>query len=259
MQQSNDLKLAISAVKKAGEIIQKGYGQTLQITSKGNHLNIVTQIDRESEEIIMSTLQADSDYPILAEESGQIGQIKDTFWVTDPLDGTTNFSRGIPFFSVSVAQVKKNQVILGVTLNPLTGELYSAQKGQGSNLNDKPIRVSSKSESAMLILNQGYSNEATVKYIQSTQKLSPAFTVRRLGSSCLEHCLVASGVVEGSVSFGDKLWDYAAGVLLVEEAGGKVTDWKGNRWTFDNHYVLASNGLIHEKIKESIDSLQTTG
>lgn len=130
MQQSNDLKLAISAVKKAGEIIKKGYGQTLQITTKGNHLNIVTQIDRESEETIMSALQADSDYPILAEESGQKGQIKDTFWVADPLDGTTNFSRGIPFFSVSVALVKKNQVILGVTLNPLTGELYFAQKGQ---------------------------------------------------------------------------------------------------------------------------------
>lgn len=111
----------------------------------------------------------------------------------------------------------------------------------------------------MLILNQGYSDKSTVKYIQSTRSLSPSFAVRRLGSSCLEHCLVASGVAEGLVSFGDKLWDYAAGVLLVEEAGGKVTDWKGNKWTPDNQYVLASNGLIHQKIKESIDSLQTTG
>lgn len=258
MQQSDDLKLAISAVKKAGEIVKSGFGQALEIATKGNHLNIVTQIDRQSEETFINTLQADSAYPILAEEGGPRGQLKDIFWVVDPLDGTTNFSRGIPFFSVSVALIKKSQVVLGVTLNPLTGDLYFAQKGQGTYLNNKPIKVSERSEGAMLILNQGYSDESTVKYIQATKKLSAGFTVRRLGSSCLEHCLVASGIVEGQVSFGDKIWDYAAGVLLVEEAGGKVTDWQGNKWTIDSPYFLATNNLIHDSVRERIDTLQTT-
>lgn len=258
MQQSDELKLIIEAVRKAGKIVKDGYGQALEITVKGDHRNIATQIDQASEKAIIETLQAASGYPILAEESGKSGELGDTFWVIDPLDGTTNFSRGIPFFSVSVALVKNGQVVCGATLNPLTGDLYYGEKGKGAYLNDNPIKVSERTEGAIIILNQGYSEEASLKYREATEKLGPLFTLRRIGSSCLEYCLVASGGVEGFVSFGDKPWDYAAGMIIIEEAGGKVTDWKGNPWSIWGQYALASNQEIYEKLKAAVDSLQTT-
>lgn len=258
MQQSDELKLAIKAIQKAGEIIRNGYGQALDITVKDSSKNIVTQIDQASEKAIINTLQAGLPYAILAEESGKTGEIKDAFWVIDPLDGTTNFSRGIPFFSASVALVKEDTVVLGVTLNPLTDDLYYAEKGEGAYLNGKQIKVSERYEDAVVILNQGYSKEADSKYRQATDKLSPIFTLRRLGSSCLEYCLVASGGVEGFASFGDKPWDLAAGAILIKEAGGRVTDWRGNTWSIWNSYALASNNAIYEKLKENVDSLQTT-
>lgn len=256
MQQSDELRLAIEAITKAGGIIRNGYGQALEIKIKENARSIVTQIDYQSEKEIINVLKSGYDYPILAEESGEVGKIEDTFWVIDPLDGTTNFSRGIPFFSVSIALVKNNQVILGVTLDPLTNELYWAQKGKGAYLNDKPIRVSSTTEGALLVLNKGITRKADLKYIAATRKLSPSFVLRRMGSSCRELCLVAKGSIEGFADFDDKLWDYAAGVLLVSEAGGKVTDWQGNNWDIKNKYVLATNGVIHGQIKNLIANLQ---
>lgn len=256
MEVTDELKLITEAVRKAGQIVKDGYGQNLEITIKGDPKNIATQIDQASEKAIIETLQASSDYPILAEESGKSGELGDTFWVIDPLDGTTNFSRGIPFFSVSVALVKEEKVVCGATLNPLTGDLYFAQKGKGAYLNDLQIKVSDKTEGAIVILNQGYSEEAILKYRQTVEKLGPLYILRRLGSSCLEYCMVASGVVEGFVSFGDKLWDYAAGMIIIEEAGGKVTDWKGNPWSVWSPYVLSSNQVVYEKLKENVEDLQ---
>lgn len=255
MQQSDELKLAIEAAKKAEEIIKNGYGQKLEITVKENLRSIVTQIDKQSEKAIINILKSGSSYPILAEESGKSGELGDTFWVIDPLDGTTNFSRGIPFFCVSIALVKNNQVVLGVTLNPLTGDLYFAEEGQGAYVNDKQVKVSQTIEGALVILNEGISEESGQKYIEVTKKLRPNFILRRLGSSCLELAYVASGITEGMVSFGDKPWDMAAGSILIKEAGGRVTDWQGSDWTIKSEYMLASNGLIHQKIKESIDSI----
>ncbi|MCL4365843.1 inositol monophosphatase [Patescibacteria group bacterium] len=256
MQQSDELNLAINAIKKAGQIIKDGYGKTLEILIKENIKSIVTQIDKAAEKTIIEMLQTSSDYPILAEESGKIGNVDKTFWVIDPLDGTTNFSRNIPFFSTSVALVKDDTVVLGVTFNPLSNELFYAEKGKGAYLNGNQINVSTRTEGAIVIINQGIGVKADLKYTQVTEKLSSAFTLRRLGSSCLEYCLVACGGVEKFASYGDKPWDLAAGMLIVQEAGGKVSDWKGNKWSIWNSYALVSNKVIYDKLIQSVDSLQ---
>lgn len=257
MQQSEDLKLAIQAVQRAGEIVKEGFGKVTDFKEKEGK-GIVTETDQESEEVIIKTLQSGSDFPILAEESGQVGEIGNSFWVVDPLDGTTNFSRGIPIFCVSIAMVKNKSVVLGATLNPLTGDIYYAEKGKGAFLNGESIRVSGRSDKLLLVLNRGYSQEANLKYIKITEALSHMATLRRMGSAALELCWTAQGIAEGFMDFGDELWDYAVGVLLITEAGGKVTDWKGNDWTINSKYILATNGLIHNKIKDSIENLQTT-
>ncbi len=257
MQQSDELKLAIKAAQKAASIIKSGFGKTLEITEKENNEGIVTQIDRQAEEIIIKTLQNSSSYPILAEESGVIGQLGDSYWVIDPLDGTRNYSRGIPIFAVSIALIKANSVVLGVTLNPLTGDVYYAEKGKGAYLNSKQLCVSKRSKDMVVIFDKGYSKESALKFREAVDKLGLISVVRSLGSSTLEACFIAQGSYEGFISFGDKLWDYAAGVLLIQEAGGKVTDWQGNKWTINNQYFLATNNLIHDKIRMHIDTLQT--
>lgn len=256
MQQSGDLKLAIQAVEKAAQIVKEGFGKVTQFVEKEGK-GIVTEIDHKSEETIIKILQQGSNCPILAEESGQIGETGDTFWVIDPLDGTTNFSRGIPIFCVSVALIKNRSVVLGVTLNPLTGDVYFAEKGKNAFLNGEKIRVSGRSDKLVIALNKGYSREADRKYIKVTEVLSPAATLRRLGSTALELTWAAQGLIEGFLDFGDELWDYAAGSLLISEAGGKVTDWKGQDWGIDSKYILATNGLVHDEIKGSIENLQT--
>lgn len=252
MQQSEELKLAIRAAKKAAGIVKKGFRQALEIREKANNEGVVTQIDHQSEEIIIKILKGSSSYPVLAEESGASGKLGDTFWVIDPLDGTRNFSRGVPIFAVTIALVKNGAVVLGVTLNPLTGDLYCAGKGKGAYLNDKAITVSDRSANIVTIFSRGYGNEADEKFRQAIDKLSPVTNNRNLGSASLEMCLVADGSFEGYVGCGDKLWDYAAGVLLIEEAGGKVTNWKGNMWSINDEYILATNGVVHKKLLERL-------
>lgn len=157
---------------------------------------------------------------------------------------------------MSIALIKNGSVEVGVTLNPINDDIYSAEKGKGAYLNDRVIRVSSRINQPVISLNKGYSEEADLKYRQITEKISPVLTIRRFGSAALELCWVAAGTVEGFIDFGDELWDFAAGVLMVSEAGGRVTDWKGNPWSIENKYVLATNSLVHDKIKNLIANLQ---
>lgn len=255
MKQSDDLELAIQAAKKAAAIIKQGFGEALEIKEKQNNEGVVTQIDKQSEETVIEILKKNSSYPILAEESGASGNLGNTFWVIDPLDGTRNFSRGLPIFSVSVALVKNKEVVLGVTLSPITGDLYFAEKGKGAFLNNKPLKVSNRTTGVVVIFSRGYSKEADLKFRKAVDKLSPSTIVRSLGSATLEMGLVADGSFEGYIGSGDKLWDYAAGVLLIEEAGGRVTDWKGNAWSIDKEYILVTNGVVHDKIVEHIKDI----
>lgn len=255
---SSDLQLAITAAKAAGEIIKAGYGNIQTIEDKENGTKgIVTNVDKESEEAILKILQSKSNYAIFTEETGKI-EGKDALWVIDPIDGTTNFSRNVPLFCVSIALIRENRIELGVIYNPILNELYSAGKDKGTYLNKKRIYVS-KQESlkgSIAIINHGYALEDRKRAVEVIKIIYKDCSLKRLGSTAYELCLVAKGSADSFLSSGDELYDYAAGLIIIEEAGGKVSDWKGNTWDNTNSFILASNGKIHQELLQKLQNLQ---
>lgn len=252
---SSDLQLAITAAKEAGKIVQEGFGKILQIEKKADGKGIVTDVDKKSEEIIIKVLQKSS-YPILAEEGGLVGKKSNTYWVVDPLDGTSNFSQGLPFFGITIALLRNNQVEIGVTFNPITSDCFYTQRGKGAYQNGKPIKVSSLSAN-LIFLSFGYTQEGRTRFVKAAEiLLKNGYFIRKFGSSAIELCYLAKGTADAFICSGDELWDYAAGIILVEEAGGKVTDWKGNLWNNTNSFILATNGVIHEALLKQISDLQ---
>lgn len=253
----SDLELALEAAKAVDSVIKQGFEKVLTISVKEGK-GVVTEIDQKSEEIIVDILQDKSNYPILGEEGGLRGEKGDIYWVIDPLDGTTNFTRKIPLCAVSIALIKNNQVEVGVIYNPLLNELYSAQKGSGSYFNDRLIKVSNTSslKESVIFINNGYPEDDKKRSAEATNRLGLNVTVRKFGTSALELGYVAKGSMEAFLCSGDELWDYAAGILIVEEAGGKITDWKGSLWDNSNSFICASNNLIHDQIIKEIQNLQ---
>lgn len=249
MEFSKDLELAKEIIYKAGEIVKNGYENYLRIETKSNNKDIVTNIDKESEKIITDFLLEKTDYSILGEEFGKNQRNKDFFWVIDPLDGTTNFSRGIPVFSLSIGLLKNNTPILGAILNPITNELFFAEKNKGAYLNNKKIFVSKKKslEDLVLFMEYGYDEKHREICIEKMKELEK-YSIRSLGSTALGLAYVAKGSADALFDAGDKLWDFVAGMILIKEAGGKITDWKGEKIKENVEFVLASNGLIHNDI-----------
>ena len=255
--ESDDLRLAIQAAMAAGDVIRSTFGTVQKITSKGAN-DIATETDKRAEDSIVKILRENSSYAILTEETGNIDGSPEGLWVVDPLDGTTNFSRGIPLFGVSIALLKNGVLQLGVVLNPMTQECFHAEKGKGAFKNDRPLRVSGPQKTKVLILDGGHTKAEHEAYGKAAQILTESFLLRRLGTVALELCYVASGGYDGYVQYGDMLWDYAAGLCIVQEAGGKISDWKGNSLRMaDRQYVLATNGRIHEEIVRKISFLQS--
>lgn len=154
--------------------------------------------------------------------------------------------------------IKNNRVEIGVVYNPLLNELYFAQKGKGSYYNNKVIEVSSISslKESVIFINSGYAEDDRKRSVEVTSRLGINASPRKFGTSALELGYVAKGSMEAFLCSGDEIWDYAAGILIVEEAGGKITDWQGNEWNNSNSYICASNNLFHNKIIESIKDLQ---
>lgn len=257
MEFSKDLKLAIEAAKEAGKILKKGFGNFKTVSEKPGK-GIVTEIDKASEDKILAILRRESEYSIYAEESGRKDNKSNKCWIIDPLDGTTNFVRSIPLFCSTIALMENNELSLGVTYNPLTHDCFFAEKGKGAFLNDQRIKVSQKAftGSNLVLLSSGYASEHKEIFGKAVLALSKDFSIRKLGTTALELCFVAQGNTQAFLCSGDELYDYAAGLLLVREAGGKVTDWKGNDWNNSNSYILASNGVIHDQIISKIKDLQ---
>lgn len=259
-QLSPELSLAKEAALKAGQVIKAGFGKIKKISVKADK-SFVTGIDKQSQELIISKLKTGSTYPIIAEESKVHAKGAGTFWSVDPLDGTTNYIRGIPIFAVSIALVKNNHVELGVVYHPLLDECFYAQKNSGAYFNDKMIHVSQKSQSSELtvVINSGYDKTAKVRFWRVCQRLietESVNTIRFLGTSAFELCYLASGIIDGFICSGDKLWDHAAGICIVQEAGGEVTDWRGKKWNNENSFILATNGLIHQNLSSLVADLQ---
>lgn len=250
------LNFIIEVIKYSGDnIIMKHYGSKKEINFKGE-IDLVTNADKESESYIIDKISKKfPNHQILCEESNAINADGTSFkWIVDPLDGTTNFSHDYPLFGISIALEVEGKVILGVVYDPLHKELFYATKEGGAYLNGKAIKVSkidslNKSLVATgfgydIRYNPGKSIDYFAKMLLKTQAM------RRDGSAALDLCYVASGRFDAFYELRLYPWDVAAGSLIVEEAGGEITDYQGNSCTIYRREILASNALIHNEILE---------
>lgn len=254
--------LAVHAALKAGELIRRGFGTTYTTTSKPGRQNYVTEFDHASEQCIIKLIK--ESYPshgILAEESGlTIGKKNSSItWIIDPLDGTTNFSRNIPLFVVSIAAYDAEGPLCGVIYHPLTHELFTAEKGKGAYLNGNLLQVSKTSAFSDVLLGIGLPYDVEDNTIHCIDHLThfakQGLTLRNLGSAALNLAYVAAGKFDGMVLNLLYPWDVAAGMLLVHEAGGIVSDFYGTPLDASKPTsVLATNGILHKEMLSQIQS-----
>lgn len=243
----------IQISKEAGEVIRNNFGSKHSIEYKTNELNLVTETDKASEKLITEFVR--KKYPthgILAEEGSEFNKSAEYLWVIDPLDGTTNFAHGLPIFSVSIGLQKNGETIAGVVYDVMRDVLYSAEKGSGSFENGNKIDVSKNKDLNLSILVTGFPYNIKENPDKAFERfiafLKQARAIRRLGSAAIDFCYVANGVFDGFWEVSLHPWDLCAGKLIVEEAGGLVTDFDGNKMDIDSKQILATNGLVHQKM-----------
>lgn len=248
----NDLLLI---TREAGVIVREGFGKNFQIEFKTGDNNLVTEIDKKSEQTIIEFIQ--KKYPahgILAEERGELKKDSEYLWVIDPLDGTTNFAHGLPIFSVSIGLQKNNKIIAGAVYDVMQDIMYSSESGSGAFANEKKIYVSKRESISQSMLVTGFpynvkdNPENAFERFEILTRNTRA--VRRLGSAAIDFCYVAAGVFEGFWEVHLHPWDICAGKLIVEEAGGLVTDFDGNKIDIFSKRILASNSFVHNKMIE---------
>lgn len=255
----NVSNLAIAAEKaaiEAGEILKEGFLTEVKTKAKSSRHDVVTIFDTKSEECIFSLIgEMFPDHVFLGEESGlSTDPHGKVVWIVDPLDGTMNFSRQIPIFTISIAAVYNNQVLCGVVYQPITNELFVAKKGLGSYLNGKKIKVSSTDDITHGVYAIGfpYGSESPSNLDYCFDLLRNGMPIRNIGSGALNMAYLAAGRFEGFWIPSLYSWDMAAGMLLVNEAGGKVTRQNGKpieSLVTTHHFdILATNGHLHEKI-----------
>jgi myo-inositol-1(or 4)-monophosphatase len=247
------LNFAIQTARDAGQVLAERFGRAIQITNKGD-IDIVTEADLAAERLITERIR--SYYPrhtILAEESGAILAINDQQsefrWIIDPLDGTTNYAHGYPCFCVSIALEHKGRIEVGVIYDPTRDEMFAAERGTGATLNGRPIRVSEVDDLNRAMLCTGFPYDVRergdfARHFSSF--IMHAQAVRRDGSAALDLAYVACGKFDGFWEEGLNPWDVAAGVLLIEEAGGRVSRYDGSPFDIYTPPIMTSNGLIHE-------------
>ena len=248
---SQDLELAIHAAKSAGSIIREAYGKEKAIVIKGTN-DIVTDTDVQAEHTILGILKR-TGYSSFGEESGVTERQSARRWIVDPLDGTANFVRGFPFFAVSIALMEdEKNIVLGVVYDPIADECYWAEQGKGAYMNGRKIFVNSLSdmEKATFLIDHGKSEQHKVEFLRSLSALTlnRGATVLRQGATALMLCYVAKGSFDAFLSFGDQLYDYAAGLLIAEEAGADISDTKGNAWNTASTSLLVANAAMHSVI-----------
>jgi len=242
-------KVGISAAKKAGFILKSRLGQKRQVGYKGA-VNLVSEMDLLSEKIIVYEIR--KHYPnhsFLAEEKTSLLKNSPYRWIVDPLDGTTNYTHGVPIFSVSIALEKKGEVILGVVYDPTRDELFVSKKGKGARLNGRKIHVSSTPTLSKSLLATGFPydlRESSANNFDHFQNFTlRVHDVRRAGSAALGLCYVAAGRLDGYWEMKLGPWDFASASLMIREAGGKITDFWGKPLGLDGKHIVASNGKIH--------------
>ena len=246
-------RAALLAAKNGAAVLLKYYGKTLNVAYKGA-TDPVSQADRNSQKTIINTIKNFfPEHGVLAEEDGVNEAKKDFCWIIDPLDGTVNFVHGVPMFCVSVALRHKGEIIAGVIYSPVMKEVFAAEKGRGAFLNGKKIKVSNTNTLIRSLAVTGFPydlGKRRGKIIENFANLVPECQgIRRLGSAALDMAYVACGRFEFFWEETLKPWDIAAGIVIVEEAGGIVTDYKGGKDYFSNSTLLASNGTaVHKSV-----------
>jgi myo-inositol-1(or 4)-monophosphatase len=247
------LNFAMQTAREAGQILLEKFGKKINISFKGD-INLVTEADLASEFHIIEKIK--SYYPrhsILAEESGNavIDGESTWKWIIDPLDGTTNFAHGYPCFCVTIALEHDGKIVIAATYDPTRDEMFSAEFGQGANLNNRLIRVSENDKLANSLICTGFPyNFAEKPSFEKHLKdmLLASRGVRRDGSAAIDMAYVACGRFDGFFEQGLSPWDVAAGVLFIEESGGKVSNYDGSKLSIYSPPICASNGLIHEEM-----------
>ena len=244
--------------REAGALLMGFFHRRIGFTYKGD-ADLVTEADRASEALITERIRAKwPRHDLMGEEGARVESGSEYRWYIDPLDGTTNFAHGFPVFCVSLALEHKGERIAGVVYDPTRDEMFAAEKGSGTHLNQRRVRVSQVGNLAECLVGTGFPSHKRHKnpniyfYHQITLK---THGVRRAGSAALDLASVASGRLDGFWEFNLNPWDTAAGVLLVQEAGGKVTDMSGGPWQLNSHETLASNGIMHADLVREMDAI----
>jgi myo-inositol-1(or 4)-monophosphatase len=257
---SQELQTAIAAARLAGDAIRR-----LEVASLIKHekivdrqkMGLVTQADLVAEQVILEQIESTfPDHLILSEETRHSIEIGNNLWVIDPLDGTNNFAHGIPHYSVSIAFCRNGQPECGVVLNAATGDLYFAQRGAGAWRGERAIRVNAEPALDQTIVGTGFYYDRGAMMRSTLRSIQELFErglqgIRRFGSAALDLTCVASGQFGGYFEYQLSPWDFAAGKLIVEEAGGKVTDCFGNELGLSTTTLLASNALLHDLLLET--------
>lgn len=245
----------IDIAKQAGKFLKENEGKIIEINEKGSFTNLVTNIDRGSEVMIKEFIAKNfPEHGILAEESGASSPLSEYKWIIDPLDGTTNFTHAFPVYCVSIGVEHKGEVVAGAVYDPNFDELFSAEKGSGSFLNGRRLKVTSSNTLERSMLATGFPYDIKHNPFNCIQHfeafLIRAQAIRRLGSAALDICYVAAGRLDGFWEVNLHPWDTAAAALIANEAGAKVTGFHGEKYSIYQRDIVLSNGLIHDEMIE---------
>jgi len=254
---SPNINVMVKACRKASKILIRDFGEieNLQVSLKGPG-DYVTASDKKVEKILIDELQkARPDYSILSEEIGEINNNESFKWIIDPIDGTSNFLHGIPHFAISIGLEHNKEIICGIVYDPIKDEMFTAEKGNGAYINNQRMRVSARSKLKDCIIFSGgprYASDnkelAFEEYKKFSSKVSTA--IRKFGSAALDMAYVAAGRCDGFWQRDLNYWDIAAGIILVKESGGFVTDFNGEYRYLENKTILATNSKINNEMVE---------
>ena len=249
----------ILAAQEGAKVLQKYFNHEFKISNKEGVNNLVTEADHASEKVIIEVIKKQfPEHFILSEEVGEIKMDSKYKWIIDPIDGTVNFANGIPICCVSIGLEYNGEMIMGAVVNPFLNEFFLAEKKNGVTLNDKKITVGKKTEVIHSCLVTGfpyiYSDSSNGPLQAFERFVRKGVAVRRLGSAALDLCWVAAGRFDAYFEHQLNTWDSAAGFLMVEEAGGKVTDFEGKPYSPYQPQILATNGLIHDEMLAIINN-----
>ena len=254
---SANINVMVKTCRRAAKILIRDFGEieNLQVSVKGPG-DFVTASDKKVEKILIEELiKARPNYSILSEETGKISNDESFKWIIDPIDGTSNFLHGIPHFAISIGLEHNKEIICGIIYDPIKDEMFTAEKGNGSYLNNQRIRVSSRSKLKNCIIFTGgpkYESKDKELALEEYKKFSSKTLapIRKMGSASLDMAYVAAGRCDGFWQRNLNYWDIAAGIILIKEAGGFVTDFNGNDAYIEKKTILATNSRINKEMIE---------